>query len=190
MGCHFLLQGIFLNQGSNPHLLFGRWILYHRATWESDESESRSVSLWPHGLHSPWNSPGQNTGVGSCSLFQGIFPTQGSNQGLPHCRRILYQLSHLGSPRIVAWVTYPFSRWSSWTSNWTQVSRIAGRFLPTEPPEKLQSIDYTTINCIFLSMRCALVNCWGSLVRGTKLILGRGKKKKSYSFLYIKHKYG
>ena len=46
----------------------------------------------------PWNSPGQNTGVGSLSLLQGIFPTQGSNPGLPRCRRILYQLSHKGSP--------------------------------------------------------------------------------------------
>ena len=45
-------------------------------------------------LYSPWNSPGQNTGVGSLSLLQGIFPTQGSNPGLPHCRQILYQLSH------------------------------------------------------------------------------------------------
>jgi len=46
----------------------------------------------------PWNSPGQNTGVGSHYLLQGIFPTQGSNPGLPHCRQILYQLSHQGSP--------------------------------------------------------------------------------------------
>jgi len=53
---------------------------------------------------SPWNSPGQNTGVGSLSLLQGIFPTQGSNPGLPHCRWILYQLSHKGSPRILEWV--------------------------------------------------------------------------------------
>ena len=44
------------------------------------------------GLYRPWNSPGQNTGMGSCSLLQGIFPTQGSNPGLPHCRWILYQL--------------------------------------------------------------------------------------------------
>ena len=61
------------------------------------ESESHSVvsdSLQPHGLYSPWNSPGQNTGVGSLSLLQGIFPTQGLNPGLLHCRRILYQLSH------------------------------------------------------------------------------------------------
>ena len=59
-------------------------------------SESCSVlsdSLQPHGLHSAWNSPGQNTGVGSLSLLQGIFPTQGLNPGPPHCRRILYQLS-------------------------------------------------------------------------------------------------
>ena len=51
--------------------------------------ESHSVmsnSLRPHRLCSPWNSPGQNTGVGSRSLLQGIFPTQGSNTGLPHCR--------------------------------------------------------------------------------------------------------
>ena len=61
------------------------------------ESESRSVvsdSLWPHGLHSPWDSPGLNTGVGSLSLLQVIFPAQGSNPGLPFCRWIIYQLSH------------------------------------------------------------------------------------------------
>ena len=57
-----------------------------------------SNSLGPHGLHRPWNSPDQNTGLGCCSLLQGIFPTQGSNPGLPHCRQILYQLSHKGSP--------------------------------------------------------------------------------------------
>ena len=52
-----------------------------------------SDSLRPHGLYSPWNSSGQNTGVGSLSLHQGIFPTQRSNPGLLHGRRILYQLS-------------------------------------------------------------------------------------------------
>ena len=53
------------------------------------EGESRSVvsnSLQPHGLYSPWNSPGQNTGVGSLSLLQQIFTTQESNPGLPHCK--------------------------------------------------------------------------------------------------------
>src|SRR5574341_938898 len=74
------------------------------------ETESLSVisdSLRPHGLGSPWNSPGQDTGVGSLSLLQGIFPTQDSNPGLPHCKWILYQLSHKGSPRILEWIPIP-----------------------------------------------------------------------------------
>ena len=85
-------------------------------------------TLQPHGLYSSWNSPGQNTGVGSLSLLQGIFPTQGWNPGLLHCGQILYQLSHQGSPRILEWVAYPFSSESSWPRNWTRVSCIAGRF--------------------------------------------------------------
>ena len=75
------------------------------------------------------DSPGKNTGVGCHSLLQGIFPTQRMNSGLPHCRRILYQLSHMGSPRILEWVAYPFSRGSSWPRNWTGVSCTAGGFL-------------------------------------------------------------
>ena len=63
-----------------------------------------SNSLQPHGLYSPWKSPGQNTGVGSLSLLQGIFPSQGLNPGLLHCRWILYELSHKGRPRILEWV--------------------------------------------------------------------------------------
>ena len=58
----------------------------------SEVSESRSVVsniLRPHRLHSPWNSPGQNTGVGSLSLFQGIFPIRVLNPSLLHCRQIL-----------------------------------------------------------------------------------------------------
>ena len=78
------------------------------STWkggsrEFSESESRSVvsdSLWPHELYGSWNSPGQNTGVGGHVLLQGIFSTQGLNPGLPHCRQILYQLSHQGSQEI------------------------------------------------------------------------------------------
>ena len=59
---------------------------------------------------------------------RGIFPTQGSNPGLPHCRQILYHLSHQGSPWILEWVAYPFSRGSSQHRNWTEISCIAGRF--------------------------------------------------------------
>ena len=85
--------------------------------------------LWPYGLYSPWNFPGQNTRLGTLSLLQGIFPTQVSNPHLPHCRWILYrQLSHKGSPRILEWVAYPFSSESSQPRNQTRVSCIAGGF--------------------------------------------------------------
>ena len=92
-----------------------------------------SNSLRFHGLYSLWNFPGQNTGVGSLSHLQGIFPTQGSNPDLPHCRRLLYQLSHKGSPRILEWIAYPFSSGSSWPRNGTGVSCIAGRFFTNWP---------------------------------------------------------
>ena len=65
----------------------------------------------PPGSSVHGDSPGKSTGVGC--LLQGIFPTQGLNPGLPHCRRILYRLSHQGSPRILEWSTCPFSRGSS-----------------------------------------------------------------------------
>ena len=76
----------------------------HITSWQMKWSESHSVmsnSLWPHGLYSPWNPPGQNTGVGSLSLLQGITPTQGSNPVLPHCKQTLYHLSHQGTPSII-----------------------------------------------------------------------------------------
>ena len=81
-----------------PHLFA---IIKRLFSLSESESESHSVmsnSLQPHGLYSLWNSPDQNTGVGSLSLLQGIFPTQGLNPGLLHRRWILCQLSHKGSP--------------------------------------------------------------------------------------------
>ena len=87
-------------------------------------SESRSVvsdSLRPHGLYSPWNSPGQNTGLGSLSLLQGIFPTQGSNPGLLHCRRILCQLSHKGSLCSRTDIYSPSTPWTGCNS-WLEVT--------------------------------------------------------------------
>ena len=102
--------------------------LKYSCKYESESCSVVSDSLRLHGLYSPWNSPGQNTGVGSLSLLQGIFPTQGSYPGLPHCRWILYQLSHKGSLRILEWGAYPFSSGSSWPWNRTRVSCIAGGF--------------------------------------------------------------
>ena len=86
------------------------------------------LTLQPHGLYSPWNSPGQNTRVGGLSLLQGIFPTQGLNPGLLHCRQILYRLIHKASLRTLEWVAYLFSRGSSQPRNQTGVSCIAGGF--------------------------------------------------------------
>ena len=75
------------------------------------------------------NSPGQNTGVGSLSLLQGIFPTQGWNPGLLHCRQVLYQLSHQGSPGILEWVG--------------SLSLLQGIFLTqeTEPGSPILQVD-------------------------------------------------
>ena len=62
------------------------------------------------------DSPGKNTGVGCHALLQGIFPTQGSNPGLPNCRRILYCLSHQGSPKLLTVCPYyPFNNYKIYT---------------------------------------------------------------------------
>ena len=84
------------------------------------------------------DSPGKNTGVGCHALLQGIFPIQGLNPSLPQRRQILYHLSHQGSPRILEWVAYPFSRVSSRLWNQTRVSGIAGGFFP-----KSNTIQYS-----------------------------------------------
>ena len=83
---------------SFPYILFiAYWISFLMV------SESRSIvsdSLQLHGLYSPWNFPGQNTGMGNLSLLQGIFPTQESNWGLLHCKWILYRLSYKTCPKL------------------------------------------------------------------------------------------
>ena len=64
-----------------------------------ESSSIVSDCLRPHGLHRPWNSPGQNTGVHRLSFLQQIFLTQELNPGLLHCRKILYHLSHQRNPK-------------------------------------------------------------------------------------------
>ena len=82
----------------------------------------------PSGSSVHGDSPGENTGVDCHAPPPRIFPTQGLNPGFPHCRWILYCLSHQGSPRILEWVASPFSRASSWPRNRTGVSCMAGGF--------------------------------------------------------------
>ena len=98
-----------LGTGTDAMFKWGKWvwvlltIVIYLVQAEKNESVSHSVmpvSLQPHGLQAtrllcPWNSPGKNTGVGSLSFLQGIFPTQGLNPGLLHCRHILYRLSRI-----------------------------------------------------------------------------------------------
>ena len=94
--------------------------------WSENESHSvLSNSLGSHGLYSPWNFPGQNTGEGSLSLLHRIFPTQGLNPGLPHYRRVLYQRSHKGSLALsksslnVCWVSGWIGGWmDKWMNEW------------------------------------------------------------------------
>jgi len=118
-----------------------------------------SDSLPPHELYSPWNSPGLNTGMGRLSLLQGIFPTQGSKPGLLHCRQILYQLSHKGSPRILEWVAYPISSRSSQPRNQTGSPASQADSLPTElsgkPWEETNATDREELN------RMPLFLAWG-----------------------------
>ena len=80
-----------------------------------------SDSLKPHGLQltrllCPWDSPGKNPKMGSRSLLQGIFPTQGSKPGFPHCMWILYHLSHQGSP-VALLIYYLFTLMNNWTKH-------------------------------------------------------------------------
>ena len=107
------------------HNLASMWNEHKMRKWSHSVM---SDFLQLYGLYSPWNSPDQKSGVGSPPLLQGIFSTQGSNPGLPHCRQILYQLRHKGSPRILEWVAYPFSSGSSQPRNPTGVSCTASRF--------------------------------------------------------------
>ena len=113
----------------------GQRSLVGYSLWVHKESDTTEWLNWS-GLYNPWNSPGENTGVGSLSLLQGIFPAQGSNPGLPHCRWILYQLSHRRSPRILERVAYSLSSGSSQPRNWTRISWVAGGFFTSWATKK------------------------------------------------------
>ena len=106
------------------------------------ESESCSVvsdSLWPHGLYSPWNSLGQNTGVGSLFPLQGIFPTQGLNPGLLHCRWMLCQLSHKGSP----WM-WEMDHKEGWVpKNWCFQTVVLEKALESSLDNKIKPVNPT-----------------------------------------------
>ena len=142
---HFFGIPLSLWPNSHPHMTIGKTIALARQTFVGkvmfllfnmlsrfvvaflprSKVKVKAAQLCPtlcDPMDCPWNSPGQNTGVGSLCLG-----TQGLNPGLPYCGWILYQLNHKGSPRTLEWVACPFSRGSSQPRNWTRVSHIAGR---------------------------------------------------------------
>ena len=108
------------------------------------------------------DSPGKNTGVGWYALLQGVFPTQGLNPGLMHCWQLLYHLNHQGSPKLLKWVVYPFSRGSSQPRNWTGISCFAGGFFTSQVTrEVLQTTsDFSpTLSTGIPHFNCALLYC-------------------------------
>ena len=116
------------------------------------ESESRSVvsdSLRPHGLYSTWNSPGKITGVGSLSFLQGIFPTQGSNPGLPHCSQILCQLSHKEFTSEIIW---------SRVFIWGKSSDYSSESLVIIGSDFLYLHDSVLVICVFLIIYLCLLD--------------------------------
>ena len=91
------------------------------------------LTLGPHGLYSPWNSPGQNTGVGSLAVLQEIFPIQGLNPGLPHCRATCSSPAEpQGKPKFTREDSHPFSSGSSPPRNQTESAALQTDSLPTE----------------------------------------------------------
>ena len=136
---------------------------------ESDSCSVVSNSLGPQGLYSPWDSPGKSTGVGCNALLQGIFPTQESNPGLPHCRWILHHLSYQGSPRILEWVADPSSRGYSRPRNGTSISYTAGRFFTSwatrEAPDCARHMEFNNSQNYFKRQRSW---SWGIYKPGIK----------------------
>ena len=107
-----------------------------------------SNSLPNHGLYSLWNSLDKNTGVGTLSLLQVIFPTQGSNPALPYRRWIIYQLSHKESPRILEQVAYPFSSGSSDPGIERGSPALQADSLSTELPMKPKATLFVYIHLV------------------------------------------
>ena len=96
----------------------------------------------------PWNSSGQNTGEGSLSLLQGIFPTQGSNPGLLHCRWLLYQLSYKGSPNVSKLLNNHTMLW---------VSQIKSRIREKQSENKQRTVKSNSqLEATFLCCCCSV----------------------------------
>ena len=128
--CGNILPLFFLLGSSMPDKIpLLSWPCMHACSVTSVVSDSlQPYGLYPARLLCPWDFSRQEYWSGLLCPPPGDLPTQGLNPGLPHCRLILYHLSHQGSPKILKWAAYPFFRGSSQPRNRTRVSWIAGRF--------------------------------------------------------------
>ena len=128
-----------------------------------------SSSVWPYGLQQarllcPWDSPGKNTGEGCHALFQGIFLTQGSNPGLPHCRQILYHLNHQEAPMLWKNPNELFGQPNNIGNIYTISKITAGNWVPRvnrwhvnkgfHGPKDLGNINLRNIQQDFYSRHC------------------------------------
>ena len=104
-----IVQSTEDRQQGEPVLKPTSCVCMHAQSFQSCPTLCNPMDCSPPGSSVHGDSPGKNTGVGCHALLQRIFPTQGSNPGLPHCRQILYQLSHQGTPSIKQWVDYRIS---------------------------------------------------------------------------------
>ena len=111
--------------------------------WESESRLVISDSLWPHGLYSPWDSPG-------CSLLWGIFPTQGWNPGVVHCKGNSLPAEPPGKPKNIRVVTYPFSRGSSWPRDRIGVSCIADGFFTSWATWEVIYVCVCVCVCVYM----------------------------------------
>ena len=118
-----------------------------------------AIDYSPPGSSVHGDSPGKNTGVGCHALLQEILWTQGSNSGLLPCKQILYCLSHQGSPGILEWVAYPFSRGCSTPRDQTRVSCITGRFFTSWATQKVPCCcDLFILSLFFLILSFFLMS--------------------------------
>ena len=128
----------------SPTYLLSQSFVYFSWNVKSESCSVVSDSWWFHGI-----LQARKLEWVAFLFSRGIFPTQGSNPGLQHCRQIFYQLSHKESPRILDWVVYPFCRGSSRPRNWTGVSCIAGRFFTSWATREAQLWGKPN-SCIFM----------------------------------------
>ena len=145
--------------------------------WVSESCSVSADSLRLHGLYSPWNSPGQNIRVRSHSLLQGIFPTQGSNPGLLHCRQILYQLSHKGTPKKMSQVRKNSIKKKKNHSNicLDQKQMRQGKNIQSRWCRKTRAWPLgKNVICIWLSP--SLINCGTICSKETSCVWGSGDK--------------